>query len=471
MARILVIDDDPMIAELIKKMSQRLGHEAETAGTLCEGLRSAETGDFDLVFLDIQLPDGSGLDSLPKIQSTPSSPEVVIVTAYSDADGAELAIRSGAWDYVEKPFTSSSLSLSLSRALQYREAKKKDRFPVAFVRNGIIGDSAAMKSCFELAVQAAACNLNILITGETGTGKELMARAIHLNSDRSAKNFVVVDCAALPENIVESVLFGHEKGAFTGADRSREGLVKQADGGVLFLDEIGDLPLNLQKAFLRVLQDRKFRAVGGSREISSDFRLIAATNRNLEEMEKEGKFRSDLLFRLRSIVIDLPPLRNRHGDIKDIAFHSLAKLCERHDMPMKSFSPDFFETMTTYDWPGNVRELIHAVERAFVAAQNEPTLFSKHLPPHIRVHMVRHSLRSARADEQQRPVKVGKFKDLRTMAMSRFEREYLSDLLELAGGNILQACQIAGLSRPRLYALLQKNRIRSGEPQNQNKFS
>ena len=466
MGKILVIDDDPMVREMIEYMVGRLGHDVDQAATLENGLQKIRTGNFDLVFLDVQLPDGSGLENLNRIQAFPHSPEVIIITGFGDPDGAELAIRSGAWDYVEKPFTFSKLSLPLTRALQYRSARDKEKSSPTFSRAGFVGSSPAINQCFEIAIQAAASDVHVLITGETGTGKELMARAIHQNSERAGKNFVVVDCAALPENIVESVLFGHEKGAFTGADRMRDGLIRQAHEGTLFLDEIGDLPLSLQRTFLRVLQERRFRPVGSAKEVASDFRLIAATHRDLEEMVQAGKFRSDLLFRLRAIVINLPPLRERPGDVRDIAVHYLSRLCERHQAEMKSFSPDFYETLISYDWPGNVRELVHAVERAFVMAHDEPVLYTKHLPDHIRVSMVRQSLRGARP-ETQNPASFGRFRDMRQTALNRFEHQYLSDLLDLANGDILKACQISGLSRPRLYALLSKHHVKPAKPLSQ----
>ena len=339
MGRILIIDDDSMIRQMIKRMVVTMGHEVDTASDLEHGAQIVRSGDFDLVFLDVQLPDGSGLESLSRIQASPSSPEIIIITGFGDPDGAEMAIRSGAWDYIEKPFTLSKLSLPLTRALQYREAREKDRPNRIFSRGGFIGNSAGIKNCFDRAIQAAASDVPVLITGETGTGKEIMARAIHQNSGRSGKPFVVVDCASLPETIVESILFGHEKGAFTGADKNRDGLVRQGHEGTLFLDEIGDLPVAIQRTFLRVLQERRFRPVGGAKEVVSDFRLMAATHRDLELLVEKDQFRSDLLFRLRSIVIDLPPLRERQDDIKDIALYYLSKLCTRHQCEMKGLSP------------------------------------------------------------------------------------------------------------------------------------
>ena len=235
-----------------------------------------------MVFLDVRMPDGDGLAMLPLIQAARSAPEIIIMTGFGNASGAELAITSGAWDYIEKGSSVKEITLSLVRALEYRKQKRSSnstRNVVMLKRDAIIGISPAIKACLEQVAQAAECDASVLVTGETGSGKELFARAIHENSRRAPKPFVVVDCAALPDTLVESLLFGHEKGAFTGAEQSRSGLVAQANGGTLFLDEVGELPLSMQKAFLRVLQEHRFRPVGSHREVCSDFRLVAATNR------------------------------------------------------------------------------------------------------------------------------------------------------------------------------------------------
>lgn len=342
MGKILIIDDDQSNTEMLFDMISDMGHDVTCAFTAEEGLGKALSHAFDIVFLDVQLPDGNGLMLLPSIQATPSTPEVIIITGFGSPDGAELAIKNGAWDFIEKPLVRNMIELPLVRALQYREAKRVRREPLVLRREGIIGSSPVMDVCMELVAQAAATNAPVLITGETGTGKELFARAIHNNSLCSDGLFVTVDCASLPPTIIESVLFGHEKGAFTGADRSREGLIKQADGGTLFLDEVGELTPAAQKAFLRVLQEHCFRSVGGNREIKSDFRLIAATNRDLIRMVQEGKFREDLLFRLRAFTIELPPLKNRSVDIRDLSFHYVHKLCTRYNKEIKGFSQNFW---------------------------------------------------------------------------------------------------------------------------------
>jgi two-component system NtrC family response regulator len=392
MANVLIIDDDKLICETIGNLVRRMGHQATCSYTLQDGLEESSSQMVDVVFLDVRLPDGNGLEVLPRIQASASLPEVIIMTGYGDPDGAELAIKHGAWDYLQKPSTMDAMTLPLVRALQYREEKKAGKATMILKREGIIGNSPKIKACLDLLAQVASSNANVLITGETGTGKELFAVAIHKNSPRANKNFVVVDCAALPENLVESILFGHEKGAYTGADRARDGLILQADGGTLFLDEVGELPLSVQKSFLRTLQERKFRPVGGKGEIESDFRLIAASNRNLDDMVRQERFREDLLFRLRSFSIDLPPLRERPEDIKDLATYYVEVLSKRYEIEPKDFSPEFFDILISYPWPGNVRELINALERALVNGRYERILFPKHLPTHIRAKIARSSI-------------------------------------------------------------------------------
>ena len=267
-------------------------------------------------------------------------------------------------------------------------------------RKDIIGSSKRLDDSFELLAQAAQSDVNVLITGESGTGKELFAKAIHGNSQRARGNFVIVDCTALPETLVESVLFGHARGSFTGAYVSQDGLVKQADKGTLFLDEIGELPLSIQKSFLRVIQEHRFRPVGGSQEISSDFRLVGATNRSLDDLVKQGLFREDLLFRLRSLVIELPPLREYREDIKEMTLHYMGVLCQRFGLEPKGFSQEFWNTVSNYKWPGNVRELIQALEKALLAAKEEPILYPLHLPTYIRIHVARNGFKDNPANSK-----------------------------------------------------------------------
>ena len=467
MENILVIDDDPEICDAISSAVARMGHRAAYSLTLKGGLAKAEYGSFDIVLLDVKLPDGDGLEALPVLQRMSPGPEVIIMTGYSDPDGAELAIKNGAWDYLQKPVSVKAIRLALSRALQYQKEKQGRARPKSLNRKDIVGNSLALRECLDLLAHAAAGEINVLITGETGTGKELFASAIHDNSPRADKSFVVVDCTALPKTLVESVLFGHEKGAYTGADRAKDGLIQQADGGTLFLDEIGELPLEIQKKFLRVLQERSFRPVGGKHEKKSDFRLIAATNQDLDSMVERGVFREDLLFRLRALTILLPPLKDRVEDIKPLALHHISRLCERYRTETKGVSPDFFEVLSSYDWPGNVRELYQSLENALTSAGPNPMLFPKDLPVAIRAKVVRKAVGDSEAaspgncatGKSDLSGPLPKLHDARLAAVADLEQKYLKELLIRASGNIAKACHISGLSRSRLYTLLKKYSI------------
>jgi len=461
MAKILIIDDDPLVRESLARVVKKMENEPFKAESLASAREKLPTEPFDIVFCDVRMPDGSGLDILPEIRASAAVPEVIIVTGYGDPDGAELAIKKGAWDYIEKPLSVKAVMLCIERALQYREKKRTASQPVALKVEGIVGSSSRIRACLDMLAQAASSEANVLVTGETGTGKELFAWAIHKNSARSDRNFVVVDCAALPETLVESTLFGHVRGAFTGADKPRDGLVRQADGGTLFLDEIGELSISIQKAFLRVLQERRFRPVGGGQEVTSDFRLVAATNRRLEDLTRTGGFREDLLFRLRTLVLELPPLRETKEDIKELMLHYLVRFCELYGSPMKGYSPDFLEVLMAYDWPGNVRELIQALEKAVISAKDEPVLFAKHLPDHIRIQLARASVlqkRPSGASAEASPAtdQSLNLKDFREAEMARIEKDYLASLLRRTNGEVGEACRISGLSRSRLYTLLKK---------------
>ncbi|MGV8056857.1 MAG: sigma-54-dependent transcriptional regulator [Smithellaceae bacterium] len=459
MAKILIIDDDTYMSEMLCTLMKQMGHEAGLAPTLNDGFQMAASGDYDVVYLDVRLPDGSGLDLLPRLQQVKSSPEVIIITAFGDSGGAETAIKFGAWDYIEKASSISMLTLPLVRALQYRTEKKKNRTPVVLKRESILGNSPKMHLCMETLAQIAASDMSVLVVGETGTGKELFSRAIHENSARCNNEMVTIDCAALPPSLVEGVLFGHEKGAFTGADQTRDGLIKLAHRGTLFLDEVGELPLSVQKSFLRVLQEHRFRPIGSKKELESDFRVVAATNRDLDQMVKAGHFRKDLLYRLRSMALFLPPLREHTEDIQDIILWHMSKLSTRNCTKMKGFSPEFMEILEAYTWPGNVRELINALDQANAIAGNEPTLYSKHLPEHIRIHVTQTKFISSKQKEIRKTFSLATFREHRNAALQNTEAQYLKELMSETAGNVHKALALSGLSRPRLYALLKKHGI------------
>lgn len=392
LSRVLIIDDDPTFRDLLSGHVVKMGHLVETAPSLSEGLDMVTTFKPELVFLDVNLPDGNGLQAISGIRNSPNQPEVIIVTAEGEKDSAVLAIRNGAWDYLQKGRSLDVIVIPLKNALEYRKERLLKERTRSLDRRGILGESTAIKKCLDIVAEAAGDDGNVLISGETGTGKELFAEAIHANSRRKGGSFVIVDCAAMPENLVESLLFGHKKGSFTGADSDKTGLIYHANGGTLFLDEVGEMPLSIQKVFLRVLQERKFRPVGSDRETMSDFRLVAATNRNLDNDVEERKFRKDLLFRLRTHSIVLPPLRERGEDTMLIARNFIENECRRRGIPQKIFSEDFEACIAAYDWPGNVRELIHVMEKALSTGNDYKKLYPTHLPPQVRAQAIRETI-------------------------------------------------------------------------------
>ncbi len=463
MANILIIDDNDMFCNILTEKLENMGHEVKCVFTLEDGCLEAVNGFFDVVYLDVRLPDGNGLDKLQAICNVASAPEVIIITGIGDPDGAELAIKEGAWDYIEKPSSLNNMVLPMIRALQYREMKKVRKPAVALRRKGLIGNSPRIQICLDQIAQAASSDAGVLISGETGTGKELAAWAVHNNSTRANGNFVVVDCAALSETLVEGILFGHKKGAYTGADTSHDGLIKQADGGTLFLDEVGELPFTIQRSFLRVLQERRYRPLGSKEEVSSDFRLVAATNRDLDKMVENGLFRHDLLYRLRSFLVELPPLRERLDDIADLAVHHTRKICDRYGIELKGFSPEFLEALKSYSWPGNVRELVNTLEQCIAAARQEPVLIPKHLPINTRAQVARSIVKKKKPEAPSDPNKTGfslpTWQDFREEALPRLERRYLENLISTSGNSVKKACAISGLSRSRLYELIKKHNL------------
>ena len=464
MNRILIIDDDPQISILLSTVITNLGHFAQCAETARAGMQAIESKSFDLVLLDVGLPDGNGLRILPRIRQGIDPPEVLVLTGQGDPDAAEAAIKQGAWDYLVKPSSIKDISCNIERILAHRQKRRRvlSKGREAFERENIIGSSAGLTHVLEKAARIAGHMSNVLIYGETGTGKELLARAIHRNSARSAAPFVVVDCAALPETLAESILLGHVKGAYTSADRDSEGLIRQAHGGTLFLDEIGELPLGIQQKFLRVIQEHRFRPVGGCKEMVSDFRLIAATHRDLDAMVEKDLFRRDLLFRLRTGFIQIPPLRQRMQDIKELTHHHLKRLGKSYGIEPPTLSDDCLHAMEQYNWPGNIRELMNAVEEALNTAEFEQTLYPHHLPTHIRALITRISVTAVNPLPTATPptghsnLNGAQWVTITTFR-TRMEQDYLERLLAFTRGNRKEACRISGLSRTRLFELLKKH--------------
>ncbi len=461
MAKVLIIDDDRGMCRMLSAMVNQMGHHAVCEFFAAAGLREVMANPYDVVLLDVNLPDGNGLDMLPEIRRTPGAPEVVIMTGFGEMQGAELAIKNGAWDYLQKMDSTENALLCIKRVLQYREkASHAKQLPVALKREGLVGESERFRESLDLLAKAAGSDVNVLITGETGTGKDLFARAIHLNSAVAENNFVVVDCACLPDTLIESILFGHAKGAFTGAEQDCNGLIAEAHQGTLFLDEIGELAPSSQKSLLRVLQERKYRPVGARLERGSDFRLVAATNLNLDQRVKAGGFRKDLLYRIRGLMIELPRLDERREDIRPLTVHHVHRLCDRRRIEMKSCSSDFFEALASYTWPGNVRELVNVLDVSISTAISEPVLFSRHLPEHIRILAAQsalpgetgaHGSADADRDSTANPFSL---KQIRKRAALKAENDYLKELVANVGNDVRKACKLSGLSRSRFYELL-----------------
>lgn len=469
-AQVLLVDDDREMFTGLKTLASTGGIRLTHAPTLLEGIRLNSAFSYDLVLLKDRMSDGEISTAISSLRDVAGSPELIVYTRAGDPREAELILNHGCWDYLIDPTPDSTLLDLLHSAIRYRQEKLadkgRDRSDICKLlqNEGMVGSSQAMQQCLDLLPKAANSDANVLVTGESGTGKELFASAIHRLSARAAKKLVVVDCAALPRELVESILFGHEKGSFTGADRNREGLVAQADGGTLFLDEVGELPLETQKKFLRVLQERAFRPVGGREEVSSNFRLIAATNKNLRKMCEKSTFREDLLFRLQTFHLELPPLRLRPNDITELAYY----FCERHThyckTGAKKFSTDLLMLLKQYEWPGNVRELFHALEYAISTSHESETLYPMHLPTHIRVQVTRKIL-NAKSSPADKPNDINTYEQpdtlpllhtLRERALEDTEQQYLRKLATITDGDVKRALSISGLSRSRLYTLLKK---------------
>lgn len=425
---------------MLTVLLRRAGYEV----TPVEGVRTAlaaiaSNDPFDVVVTDLSMPDGTGLDVLSAARKRDDSTQIVLITAYATTEQAVLAMRQGAYDYIQKPFKNDEFRATLEKAVEKRSILNENRVLRARVREGfrsgsLLGRSAAMGKVLQLVDRIASAKTNVLITGESGTGKEMVARAIHERSDRSAAPFVVVNCGALPENLMESELFGHEKGAFTGAQLKKEGLFRAAHGGTLLLDEVGELPLPVQVKLLRVLQDRRVRPVGGETEFDVDVRVVAATNRDVEKDVAEGRFRQDLFYRLNVIRIALPPLRERSEDIPVLAAHFL----EKHGAfagRRLSFSSEALRWIVSQAYPGNVRELENVVERA-VALSLGPQIELLDLPT-SELAVARTNTGAALLPEDG--MDLDRF-------LSDSERSLLLQALERSGGGRTAAAKLLGMT-------------------------
>jgi len=446
-SRVLIVDDDRNVCDLLSAGLTRRGFDVacETAGSDAFARISRE--DFDVVVTDLNMGGLSGIQLCQRIVEHRPNLPVVVITAFGNLDTAVAAIRAGAYDFITKPFETDALALALERAAQHhalRDEVRRLRLAVAESRHfeDLLGASAAMKEVYSLLARVAEADASVLISGESGTGKEVVARALHARGRRRAGSFVAVNCASIPEPLLESELFGHAKGAFTDARASRTGLFVEANGGTLFLDEVGELPSALQPKILRALQERTVRPVGGNQEVPFDVRVIAATNRDLEAAVEERRFREDLFYRINVIHVELPPLRARGADVLLLAQHFIDRFASQSAKSVVGLSPPAAEKILGYSWPGNVRELQNCIERAVALTQYDH-IGVEDLPEKIRAYRPSHVL--VVSDDPN---------DL--VSMEEVERRYVLRVLEAVGGNKKLAAKVLGFDRRTLYRKLER---------------
>ena len=458
--RVLVIDDEIVIGMSIRRILAPQGYEVETHTDPHAGLAAALSGGFDVIFLDLQMPGFSGLDILREVKSSGVSSEVVIVTGYSTVESAVEAMKQGAADYLTKPFSPAQFKTILDKVWQQsllirENAALRRELEIHRGFEEIIGESRPMERVFSLIKRVAPTDGTVLITGESGTGKEMVVRAIHRLSRRTEHPLLACDCSALVPTLLESELFGHVKGSFSGAIAAKQGLFEAAQKGTLFLDELANLTMETQGKLLRVLETKRVRKVGDTAERLIDIRLIAATNRELRDLVQAGTFREDLYYRLNVVPIFLPPLRERHGDIPRLAMYFLERFCRKHDVDVQGFTPEAMAQMESYAWPGNVRELRNIVERMAILCDND-RIEPRHLPPEIRQ-------APSRAVVSQLPASWENFKKLkqqvRDAAVDDLERRFLVEALRRSEGNVSKAAEEVGIQRTNFHALLRKHGI------------
>ena len=442
--KILVIEDDKLLNQMIVQHLTNLGYEGSGVGTLNAAKIYLKKYEPDLIISDMRLPDGDCISQLPIMSETQP---VIVLTAYGTVKTAVEAMQAGASDYLTKPVSPEELTLVVQRVLETAALKADHQFfksrlmAQAQTRSQMVGNSPAFQRVNEFISAVACSDMTVLILGESGSGKELVARALHDQSHRAKRNFVAVDCCTLQENLFESELFGHEKGAFTGADRQKKGLIESAAGGTLFLDEIGEIPPAIQAKLLRVLETGQFRRVGSERNLTSDVRIVAATNRNLKKMSENGDFRVDLYYRLEAFTISTPPLRERREDIPLLVEHFI----KNHDFSMcvnKTVTKEAIRKLIAYDWPGNVRELKNVVERAIILSRKNKTIRSQHL-----------TFSSCEPVNSGIKLNVSSEQD---PTLDELEACYLKMLLNKHAGHRSTVAQVMGISERHVYRLINK---------------
>ena len=445
---ILVVDDDSAHRTMLRTLLSGWGYAVREADDGTAAIAAVEQTPFDLVLMDIRMVNVSGIEALDGIKRRNPAIPVVMMTAYSSIDTAVDALKKGAYDYLTKPFDFEKLKVTLARALEHNQLKEENRrlredLSRHFDRRQIIGSSQVMVRLLDMVAQVATSEATVLLTGESGTGKELIAEAVHINSKRKKGPFVKINCAAITETLLESELFGHEKGAFTGADRRKEGRFLHAVGGSIFLDEVSEMSLGMQVKLLRVIQEREVTRVGGSDTLPVDVRVIAATNRNLRGLVENGQFREDLYYRLNVVNIEVPPLRMRSEDIPVLAQSFLERFAEQNQKQITGFTPQAMEELIRYEWPGNVRELMNVVERAVVLARGD------YLDPDSLL-LTTQGLGSA-------PVRVDGGDSLgEGTTLDNVEKATILKTLDATGGNKSEAARRLGITRKTLSSKLKK---------------
>ncbi|HMF49321.1 MAG TPA: sigma-54 dependent transcriptional regulator [Candidatus Saccharimonadales bacterium] len=461
--KILVVDDNPNLLELIKMRLESADYGVLATGAEEQAIKLVKDQSFDLCIVDLMLANGDGLSLMEEFRSINPDVPTIILTAHGSIESAVEAMRRGAYSYLTKPFEPGDLLLQIERALENRklnsEIKRlKDLLDERYDFANIVARSAKMRSTLDVVTRIAKLDSTVHIHGESGTGKELIAKAIHLASDRKDKSFVALNCAALPETLLESELFGHEKGAFTGAVRSTKGLFTQAHGGTIFLDEIGDMPLATQSKLLRVLQERQFYPVGSEVPTEVDVRVIVATNKDLEEQVRKGLFRDDLFYRIHVIPIHIAPLRERKEDIVPLVEYFFRKFSQQMKKDVKGLTPEALRKLMMHEWPGNVRELENTIEYTITMTQKD--MVTEDFVLQGKTNKAEHSLNNLSAE---RP--GGQSESLRPLKDARdaFERDYLVQVLSMTDGNVSQAAKLAGKYRADFYDLLKKHDLRADE--------
>lgn len=446
-AHILVVDDDLSHCTIIQALMKGWGYQVSLAHNGLQAIEQVKQTPFDLILTDVRMSEMDGIEALKAIKAYNPAIPILIMTAYSNVESAVEAIKAGAYDYLTKPLDFDMLQLTIERALEHTQLKVENhnlKQQLTFDSQNMIGRSPQMRRLMEMIAMIAPSEATVLICGESGTGKELIARSVHANSLRKDRPLVIVNCAALSESLLESELFGHEKGAFTGADKRREGRFMEADKGTLFLDEIGEVSLLMQAKLLRAIQEREIQRVGSNQTLSVDVRLIAATNRDLKADVEAGKFRQDLYYRLNVMTIDSPPLRERSEDIPPLAMYFLEKYAKRNRKTVKGFTPQAMDILLKYNWPGNVRELENTVERAVILLTGD-FISEKELPLNINQFAEEHA--ESESSNEGGPIQP----------LELVEKQAILTALEKTGGNKTEAAKQLGITRKTLLAKLQKS--------------